>query len=40
MNVGRGLFRAWVVVTVLWCLGVGAMGYYVIRDQISHWKWQ
>jgi len=40
MNVGRGLFRAWIFVTVLWCLGVGALGYYVVRDQISHWKWQ
>jgi hypothetical protein len=32
--------RAWVFVTVLWCIGVGALAYYSVRDQISHWKWQ
>jgi len=40
MNVGRGLFRAWVLVTVLWCIGVGALAYATVPDQLSHWKWQ
>jgi hypothetical protein len=40
MNVGRGLFRAWILVTVLWCFGVGALAYTIVPDQLSHGKWQ
>ena len=40
MNVGRGLFRAWILVTVLWCIGVGALAYTIVHAEISHWKWQ
>ena len=27
MNVGRGLFRAWIVVSVLWIVGASSMAY-------------
>ena len=40
MNVGRGLFRAWIFVTVLWCIGVGALAYTIVPGQLSHGKWQ
>jgi hypothetical protein len=40
MNVGRGLLRAWILVTVLWCVGVGALAYASVHADVSHWKWQ
>jgi hypothetical protein len=40
MNVVRGLFRAWIFVTVLWCIGVGAGVYAIVPAKISQWKWQ
>jgi hypothetical protein len=40
MNVGRGLFRAWILLTALWLIGAGALAYFIIDDQISRWKWQ
>jgi hypothetical protein len=40
MNVGRGLFRAWILVTVLWCIVIAALAYNVVHEKISHWKWQ
>jgi hypothetical protein len=27
MNVGRGLFRAWILVSALWLIGIGAVAY-------------
>jgi len=39
MNVGRGLFRAWIFLTVLWLIGAGAFAYYIIEGEVSHWKW-
>jgi len=38
MNVGRGLFRAWIFLTVLWLIGAGAFA-YIIEGEVSHWKW-
>jgi hypothetical protein len=40
MNVGRGLFRAWILVTVLWCIVIAALAYNIVHEKISHWKWQ
>jgi hypothetical protein len=40
MNVGRGLFRAWIFVTALWFIGIGALAYSLIRTEVSGWKWQ
>ena len=40
MNVGRGLFRAWIFLTVLWIIGAGALGYFIIWDEVSSWKWR
>jgi hypothetical protein len=37
MNVVRGLFRAWIFVTVLWFICLGAAIY---ATKISQWKWQ
>ena len=39
MNVGRGLFRGWIFLTVLWLIGAGAFAYFIIRDEVSNWKW-
>jgi hypothetical protein len=40
MNVGRGLFQAWLVVTILWVVGIGALAYSIVPANISEWKWQ
>jgi hypothetical protein len=40
MNVGRGLFRGWTFLTVLWLIGAGTFAYSTIGDEISRWKWQ
>jgi hypothetical protein len=40
MNVGRGLFRGWIFLTVLWLIGAGTFAYFTIGDEISRWKWQ
>ena len=40
MNVGRGLFRGWILLTALWLIGAGAFAYFIIRDEFSRWKWQ
>jgi hypothetical protein len=40
MNVGRGLFRAWIFLTLLWLIGVASLAYFIIGDQVSRWKWQ
>src|SRR5262249_10149548 len=40
MNVGRGLFRGWILLTVLWLIGASAVAYFIIGDEISRWKWQ
>src|SRR5215813_11439979 len=30
MNFGRGLFRAWIVLSALWIIGAGTVGYFMI----------
>jgi hypothetical protein len=40
MNVGRGLFRAWILLTVLWLIGAGTMAYLSIPANVSLSKWQ
>jgi hypothetical protein len=40
MSVGRGLFRGWIFLTVLWLIGAGTLAYFIIRREVSHWKWQ
>jgi hypothetical protein len=40
MNVGRGLFRGWILLTVLWLIGAGSLAYFIIGDEVSGWKWQ
>ena len=39
-SVGRGLFRGWIFLTVLWLIGAGTLAYFIIRREVSHWKWQ
>src|SRR5262249_11468636 len=40
MNVGRGLFRGWIFLTVLWLIGAGTLAYFIIGGEVSNWKWQ
>jgi len=40
VNVGRGLFRAWILLTIIWLIGVGAMIYVLVPDEVGRWKWQ
>lgn len=30
MNVARGLFRAWIVVSLLWIVGAGSLAYVIV----------
>jgi hypothetical protein len=39
MNVGRGLFRAWIFVSVLWLCGIGLIAYTEMPRQISSPIW-
>jgi len=39
MNVGRGLFRGWILLTVLWLTGTGIIAYNSIPREISFWRW-
>jgi hypothetical protein len=39
MNVGRGLFRAWILLTVLWVIGAGTLAYFIIPEEVSGGKW-
>jgi len=40
MNVGRGLLRGWIFLTVLWLIGAGTLAYFIIGEEISRWKWE
>jgi hypothetical protein len=40
MNVGRGLFRGWIFMTVLWLIAAGLLAYSIIGGEVSNWKWQ
>jgi hypothetical protein len=39
MNVARGLFRAWVVVSLLWIAGALALGVSDFRNSAANWKY-
>jgi hypothetical protein len=40
MNVRRGLWRAWIFVTLLWVLGSGTLAYFLAVDAISkNYQW-
>jgi hypothetical protein len=39
MNVGRGLFRGWILLTVLWLIGVGWFAFDSVRYQIRAGSW-
>jgi hypothetical protein len=39
MNVGRGLLRGWIFVTVLWLIGAGTLAYFDIGNAVSLEKW-
>ena len=40
MNVGRGLFRAWISISILWMLGAGFVAYTTIAQDTIHGKFQ
>ena len=40
LNVGRGLFRAWIFLTVVWLIAAGTGGYFIIGNEVDQWKWQ
>jgi hypothetical protein len=40
MNVKRGLWRAWIFVTVLWVLGTGTLAYFLMVDAVAkNYQW-
>jgi hypothetical protein len=40
MNVRRGLWRAWIFVTLLWVLGSGTLAYFLAVDAVSkNYQW-
>jgi hypothetical protein len=40
MNIRRGLWRAWIFVTVLWVIGTVALGYFLVPESIAGRKYQ
>jgi hypothetical protein len=40
MNVGRGLFRAWIVISLLWIAGTVAMAISMVPGTLANWKYQ
>jgi len=40
MNVGRGLFRAWLLVSILWALGAGFIAYTILAPEKLHGSYQ
>jgi hypothetical protein len=40
MNVGRGLFRAWILVSILWVIGAGFMAYTIESPDALHGQFQ
>jgi hypothetical protein len=40
MNVGRGLFRAWILISILWIIGAGVMGYVIESPDTVHGSFQ
>jgi hypothetical protein len=40
MNVSRGLFRAWVLVSVLWPAAIVIAGYFAVRSDLNNERYQ
>lgn len=40
MNIGRGLFRAWLLVSVLWIIGAGLISYTTVAPDTLHGRFQ
>jgi hypothetical protein len=40
MNMGRGLLRTWILLTVIWLIGMGILAYTLVSSEVSSWKWQ
>jgi hypothetical protein len=36
MNIGRGLFRAWLLVSILWIIGAGLTAYTIVAPDTFH----
>ena len=39
MNMRRGLFRAWILLTIIWLIGVSTLAYFIIPDEVRLSKW-
>jgi Protein of unknown function (DUF2569) len=37
---GRGLLRAWILLTVIWLIGMGILAYSLVSSEVGSWKWQ
>ncbi len=40
MNVGRGLFRAWIVISILWIAGAGIVAYVIVSPDTVQGSFQ
>jgi hypothetical protein len=40
MNMGRGLLRAWILLTIIWLIGMGILAYTLVSSEVGSWKWQ
>jgi hypothetical protein len=40
MNIGRGLFRAWLLVSILWIIGAGLTAYTIVAPATLHGRFQ
>lgn len=40
MNVRRGLFRAWVLLSIIWVISSSVVGYVMIYDELGHARFQ
>ena len=40
MNIGRGLFRAWILISILWMLGAGITAYAIVAPDTLHGRFQ
>jgi hypothetical protein len=40
MKIGRGLFRAWILISILWTLGAGCIAYSILAPDTLHGRFQ
>ncbi len=40
MNIGRGLFRAWILISILWMMGAGVTAYAMVVPDTLHGRFQ